>query len=403
MNELRIKGERMLADLKTLRSFGACGTGVKRRAFSQPDIASRKWLAERMSEAGLVPRVDEVGNIFGLPGDAKNCILVGSHSDTQPEGGWLDGAYGVAVGLEVARASLECGGPPIACVSFQDEEGRFSTLTGSRVWTGQLSLAEADTKTDTDGLGFREARQKASKIGEVCKVSPEQFRAYLEIHIEQGPVLDTSGDRIGVVEGIVGIRSEKLTFIGQQNHAGTTPMNLRKDAFQGLARFNAEINARFTEVVTDKTVWTVGHVALHPNATSVVPGKVDFMIQWRDLDDDRLDTMRTIIHETAAHAADQLGLAWAASNYSSIPATRCDGKIVKAFEKAAEVEAAGKWRMLNSGALHDAANVSCLMPMGMLFVPSINGISHNFDEDTALEDLLLGAQTMARAVNILTA
>ncbi len=403
MNKLQINGERMLADLNSLRSFGACGTGVKRRAFSEPDIASRKWLANRMSEAGLVPHVDDVGNVFGLPGDTNDCILVGSHSDTQPEGGWLDGAYGVAVGLEVARASLECGSSPIACVSFQDEEGRFSTLTGSRVWTGQLSLGEADIRTDTDGLGFAQARRRAAEIGTVGKVSPERFRAYLEVHIEQGPVLDIFGDRIGVVEGIVGIRTEKQTFIGQQNHAGTTPMDLRKDALQGLARFNSEINARFADVVTDKTVWTIGHVALHPNATSVVPGKADFTIQWRDLDDGRLDKMRAIIHETARHVAGQLGLEWTSSDYSSIPATRCDDHIVKAFKKAAELEAPGKWRLLNSGALHDAANVSFLMPMGMLFVPSIKGISHNFEEDTALEDLLLGAETMARAINILTA
>lgn len=403
MNKLRINGERMLADLRTLRTFGGCGIGVKRRAFSEPDIASRKWLVQRMSEAGLVVHVDEVGNVFGVPADARDCILIGSHSDTQPEGGWLDGAYGVIVGLEVARASVECGGPPIACVSFQDEEGRFSTLTGSRVWSRQLSFAEADKLRDSDGVRFADARLAAREIGPRGEVSPERFKAYLEIHIEQGPILDQTGDRIGVVQGIVGIRGERFTFVGQQNHAGTTPMDLRHDAFQGLVRFTSEINARFANVVTEKTVWTIGHVGLHPNATSVVPGRVDFTIQWRDLDDDRLDLMRSIIHETAREVAEAMGLESQCTGYTSIPATKCDRKIVEAFRKAAEAEAPGAWRLLNSGALHDAANVSTLMPMGMLFVPSINGISHNFEEDTAIEDLLLGAETLAHAIDILAA
>lgn len=402
MGNFQINGQRMLADLNTLRTFGECGTGVKRRAFTEADIASRTWLASRMSEAGLTVHVDPVGNVFGLPGDKENCILVGSHSDTQPEGGWLDGALGVIVGLEVARASHEAGGPPIGCVSFQDEEGRFSTLTGSRVWTGQLSLDEADRLIDAEGTHFLTERQKVRRIGAIREVPTHRFKAYLELHIEQGPVLHASGDRIGVVTSIVGIRSERMTFIGQQNHAGTTPMQLRKDAFQGLATFTVELNARFQTLGGPATVWTVGHVAVHPNAASVIPGRVDFSIQWRDSDDDLLDEMRTVMDQTARETADAMGLQWQSSNYNAIPATECNPAIVTALERAAEIEAHGAWRKITSGALHDAANVSRRLPMGMLFVPSINGISHNFDEDTAVADLLLGAETLARAINLLT-
>ncbi len=402
MTRFQIDGQRLLADLSTLRSFGACGTGVQRRAYTGADIASRAWLATRMSEAGLTVHVDPVGNVFGIPGDAENCILVGSHSDTQPEGGWLDGALGVIVGLEVARASREAGGPPIACVSFQDEEGRFSPLTGSRFWTGQLSLEDADQLVDADGVSFAAERQKAGLIGELCDVPIDRFRAFLELHIEQGPVLDTSGERIGVVQSIVGIRSERMTFLGEQNHAGTTPMAMRKDAFQGLVRFSAELNKQLSDLVGLSTVWTIGHVAVHPNAASVVPGKVDFSIQWRDPSDGLLDEMRSVIHQVAEETSETMGLEWQTSNYNSIPATVCDPAIIAAFERAAEFKAPGAWRKISSGALHDAANVSKHMPMGMLFVPSINGISHNFAENTAIDDLLIGAETFASAVNILT-
>ncbi|MCV9999336.1 M20 family metallo-hydrolase [Pararhizobium sp. YC-54] len=401
MTRFQIDGERMLADLGKLRTFGACGNGVKRRAFTDADIASRKWLATRMTEAGLTVHIDPVGNVFGMPGEATNCILVGSHSDTQPEGGWLDGALGVIVGLEVARAAREAGGPPIACVSFQDEEGRFSTLTGSRVWTGALSLEDADQLVDADGACFAQERQKAAQIGPVANVPPEWFRAFLELHIEQGPVLDTTGERIGVVSDIVGIAGERMSFIGEQNHAGTTPMRLRKDAFQALVRFTDALNTKLRTIVGPATVWTIGHVVVHPNAASVVPGRVDFSVQWRDPSDRLLQDMRTVIHQTAKETADTNGIEWQHSNYNAIPATRCDPTIVSVLERAARTAAPNAWRPMTSGALHDAANVSKLMPMGMLFVPSINGISHNFDEDTAIADLVLGAQTFAQAVNLL--
>jgi N-carbamoyl-L-amino-acid hydrolase len=153
-----IDTQRMLADLDMLRSIGAVKTGVVRPAYSEADRLARIWLAKRMEEAGLEVSVDAVGNVFGLPPGDERCILVGSHSDTQPEGGWLDGAYGVIVGLEIARACLEQGGPAVACVSFQDEEGRFSTLTGSRYWAGLMSLEEVDECSDDTGLRVGQAR-----------------------------------------------------------------------------------------------------------------------------------------------------------------------------------------------------------------------------------------------------
>lgn len=398
MTRITIDSDRLLADLHQLRSFGACGNGVVRPAFSDADIASREWLAERMQQAGLEPVFDPVGNLFGLPPGGGECMLMGSHSDSQPEGGWLDGAYGVIAGLEVARASLEGGGPPAAVVSFQDEEGRFGVLTGSRIWAGVLSLAEADCLTDTSGNSFADSRRTMSSLCAKDFLSPDRFTGFIEAHIEQGPVLDTHGEAVGVVENIVGIRSQRFRFLGQQNHAGTTPMALRRDAFQGLVQYTNDINRLFTDLVTPATVWTIGHAALHPNSPSIVPGHVDFTVQWRDADEDRLERMTVIVRETAVQTAEQRGLGIETGLSSAVPPTQLDPRLMARIETAAGRLAAGKWRRMPSGALHDAANVSRLMPAAMLFVPSIGGISHDFSEDTAEEHLVLGARVLAGSV-----
>ena len=399
MTAITIQPDRLLADLETLRSFGRCGSGVVRPAYSEADIAARRWLAGRMAEAGLTPSFDPVGNLFGLPPGEAPCLLTGSHSDSQPEGGWLDGAYGVVAALEVARASLECGGPPVAAVSFQDEEGRFTTLTGSRIWSGLSSLAEADALTDTEGETLGTARRGMADLADADFLPTSRFTAFIEAHIEQGPVLDSARERIGVVENIVGIRSERYCFRGQQNHAGTTPMRLRRDAFQGLARFACEINARFEPLVTPATVWTIGHVALHPNASSIVPGRVDFTVQWRDAEVERLEQMEAVIRATAEEVAGAAGLDCERSGYATIEPARMDPALAARIEAAAATLAPGKWRRMPSGALHDAANVSHRLPAAMLFVPSKRGISHSFEEDTDRDDLVLGAQVLAAAAS----
>lgn len=401
MSPIAINPERLIQDLHELRRFGTSGNGVIRPAYSDADIAAREWLAARMAQAGLTAVFDPVGNLFGLPpGDGK-CLLSGSHSDSQPEGGWLDGAYGVIAALEVARASLESGGPPVAAVSFQDEEGRFGPLTGSRIWSGVLSLAEADSLSDLSGLSFAEARRSMAALCQPDFVSADRFTGFIEAHIEQGPVLDSHNETIGVVESIVGIRSELFRFSGQQNHAGTTPMALRRDAFQGLVRFADTLNARFADVVTPATVWTIGHVSVHPNAESIVPGRVDFTVQWRDGDDARLDRMADIIHATAEEVAQETGLEVERSNYSGIGATTMDGRLRTGIASAARDLAPEKWRQMPSGALHDAANVSRLMPVAMIFVPSIGGVSHDFAEDTAEAHLVLGAEVLAASASAL--
>ena len=397
---MKLNEQRFLADLHKLRSFGASGVGkgVVRRAFTEADIASRQWLAQQMKDAGLEPHFDPVGNLFGL---AKGkSLLIGSHSDSQPEGGWLDGALGVIAGLEIARASKEAGGPPISVVSFQDEEGRFGVTTGSDIWSGKVALEKADTFTDNEGITLAQARGLMSDMAQDF-LPHDRFTGFLEMHIEQGPALDQSGDKIGVVTDIVGIRDMRITFDGRQNHAGTTPMHLRQDAFQALSDFNAQLNDRLRNVVTPSTVWTIGHVSLHPNAASVVPGRVTFSMQWRDGDADRLNAMERIIHDLAQEISHTRRLVAELSPVMGIEPAAMDTAMRAALAKAAEMEAPGQWRKMPSGALHDAANLSSVMPVAMLFVPSIGGISHAFDEDTDEADLTRGLRVLALAAQAL--
>lgn len=393
---MTLNPDRFLEDLHRLRSFGASGQGkgVVRPAFTAVEIAARRWLASRMQEAGLKTHLDPVGNLFGLNGEKS--LLIGSHSDSQPEGGWLDGALGVVAGLEIARAAKEAGGPPISVVNFQDEEGRFGILTGSDVWTGKISLAEADALTDTDGLTLSVARSRMA--GRTREFLPhDMFTGFIEMHIEQGPGMDVSGDQIGVVSDIVGIREVRVTITGRQNHAGTTPMALRQDAFQALSTFNQRINERFSAVATPETVWTLGHAELSPNASSVVPGLARFALQWRDGDRERLIHMEKIMREVAAEVARAQRVKIELGEVGGIEPAAMDLRLKQALRTAAEDLAPGKWLDLPSGALHDAANVSQVMPSAMLFVPSIGGISHAFDEDTKEADLVKGLEVLNQA------
>jgi N-carbamoyl-L-amino-acid hydrolase len=397
---VQINRERFLSDLHVLRGFGASGVGkgVVRPAFSEADITARFWLVERFEAAGLRVQIDPMGNVFGLA--EGQSLLMGSHSDSQPEGGWLDGALGVIAALEVARAAFEANGPAISVVSFQDEEGRFGGLTGSSVWSGKTLLMNADTELDYDGICLKDARQAiAERV--TGWVDPAQFSGFIELHIEQGLTLDAADEQIGVVTKIVGTREITITFEGQQNHAGTTQMHLRRDAFQAITEFNTLLNDRLRNLVTTTTVWTIGHVTLHPNASSIVPGKGMFTMQWRDADTGRLVRMEKIVRDTAQEVADTREMGVHFGPMWALEPVEMDMKLKTALEHGAEAVARGSWRLMPSGALHDATNVARLMPVAMLFVPSIGGISHTFEEDTYEVDLVAGVEVLAQAVALL--
>lgn len=394
---VKVNEKRFINSLNKLREFGASGIGkgVIRPAFSASDIEARNWIAKLMREADLSPVFDPVGNLFGLNGSKS--ILLGSHSDSQPEGGWLDGSLGVMAALEIALSVKENGGPPVSVVNFQDEEGRFGVTTGSAIWGQNVSLKDADKYTDITGITLAEAR-KAMGSNFSDFISPDLFTGFIEMHIEQGPRLFQSEKKIGVVNSIVGIRNLKVTFKGEQNHAGTTPMQARKDALQSFSLFNETLNSRLRNVVTPQTVWTIGEMSLQPNASSIVPGVVSFSLQWRDPELTRLSKMETIIKDTISEIADKTGIVPRTSKALGLDPVEMDRKLIKALKHSAEEIVPGEWISMNSGALHDATNVSNLIPTAMLFVPSIDGISHAFEENTSDEDLVFGLKVLARAV-----
>jgi len=392
-----IDAKRYLADQHALRQFGKHGTGVVRPAFSEPDIEARRWLAGRFSEAGLTPVFDPVGNLFGLPPGDGTCLLLGSHSDSQKEGGWLDGAYGVIASLEVVRALNEAGSGPVALVSFQDEESHFGPLTGSRVAAGLLDLEQALELKNADGRSLGEARKAMPEVLEASPVSLDRFHGFIEAHIEQGPVLDTAGEAIGVVEAIVAFRQCLVTLKGEQNHAGTTPMALRKDAVAGFIAAAQAVGDAVGPLLGPVTVWTIGRVEVKPNAPSIVPGEVRFTVQMRDPDADRLDRMMAAAQAAIGAVAEARGLGHGFAPVDGLKPTPMDAGLIGALSEAAEQVSPGRWRRMPSGAVHDASNMAAHMPVGMLFVPSIRGISHSFEEDTAEPDLVTGVEVLCAA------
>ncbi len=392
-----INPDRFLADLHALRAFGASGIGkgVVRPAFSSADVAARNWLVERISDAGLTPQIDPMGNVFGLV--EQPSLLLGSHTDSHPEGGWLDGALGVIAGLEVARAAKEAGGPPVSVVSFQDEEGRFGALTGSMVWSGQLTFEEARKLTDANGQSLESARQSMQERMDGF-VEPSRFFGFIEMHIEQGLTLHDASEDLGVVTDIVGSRQVQITFQGQQNHAGTTLMHQRRDAFQAAAAYVVTLNERLHNLVTSRTVWTIGQIDIHPNAPSIVPGMARFSVQWRDAENARLAQIEDCVRGLAEETVERFGMTVEIMPIKALAPVPMDPDLQAALHGAADHVAPGRWRKMPSGALHDASNVAELMPVAMLFVPSIGGVSHDFAEDTNEVDLVTGLRCLARAV-----
>lgn len=398
----RINPARLLDDLKALRNFGANGPGVVRLSLSPVDMDARRWLASRMTDAGLDATIDGVGTVFGRSRKSGPALVIGSHTDTQPTGGWLDGALGVIYGLEIARALDECAATrdfAVDVASWIDEEGAFSSFLGSRSFVGDAIDASLQHARNRDGLLLGDALAQAG-VADVPRVMLDRTRqrAYLEPHIEQGGRLEASGKSIGVVTTIVGIREFQLRFTGQRNHAGTTPMSIRRDAGAALVAFIARIDAAFGRLADADTVWTVGRIDLDPGSFSVVPGKADMYLQFRDGNSERLHAMESAL----AALVDESNLQHAVQ-VELIP---CDGPeepvvmdtaLQQRIAQAAEAVAPGQWIHMPSGASHDAQVIAHHIPACMLFVPSIGGVSHDFIEDTSEAHIVLGCEVAARA------
>ena len=390
----QIDADRLLADLYALREFGKYKTGVHRPTFSSDDVRSRHWLAGRLTEAGLAADIDGIGNVIGLaPGDGPK-LLTGSHLETQPRAGWLDGAMGVIFGLELARVLPGA----IDVAGWADEEGHYGSFLGSRSFCGLLPEAEIDTcRYREDGTPLRTALQNAGFAGRPRQtMDVTRYRGYLEAHIEQGAELENSGQQIGVVTAIVGSHRFRIVFEGQQNHAGTTRMAIRKDAGVALVRLASAIYDRFPSVAGRRTVWTTGTITLDPGAPSVVPGRAEMLFQFRDTDPATLARLEAVVEELVAEANNGPCKVSIASRGRSVPRAM-DAGFQDALERAAERHAPGLHQRMPSGAGHDAQVLAERLPAAMLFVPSIGGISHHYTENTADADIVRGCQVFADA------
>lgn len=391
----RIDAERFLRDLNDLRQIGAYRTGVHRPTYSPQDMESRRWLMERMSEIGLEPTIDGIGNVHGRHKGPGPHLLVGSHIESQNHAGWLDGALGVVAGLALARAGL-----PVDVCAFADEEGHFEGgFLGSRSIIGELSEEEIDrSRSRNDGTPLRDALAAAGLAGKPrIQLEPGRHKGFFEMHIEQGTQLESRGLRVGVVTGIVAIWQWLIRFDGQQDHAGGTTMAERKDAGLSAVRLLAAIDQEFPRVCGERSTWTTGRIHLEPGAPSIIPGSAEVLFQFRDVSTEVLERMEATLRRLVQESNRREKCPATLTQKSRATPALCDPAMMAALDAAAEAEAPGAWMRMPSGAGHDAQYIARRMPAAMLFTPSIGGISHHWAEDTKEEDLALCCQVLASA------
>jgi beta-ureidopropionase / N-carbamoyl-L-amino-acid hydrolase len=401
-----INGERLLSDLRALATIGGqADGGVDRLAWSEADLSARRWFADRIREAGLEPRVDAALNVFGhVPGGAGPRLLTGSHLDSVPNGGRLDGAYGAVAGLEVLRSMVESGDPLAArveVVGFADEEGvRFAIgLIGSLALTGALDLEQLREGRDWQGVPIQQVIASAGR--EVDRMLDAQqhlpsIAAFLELHIEQGPRMEADGVDLAVVTGIVGVYREQVRVIGRQNHAGTTPFRLRHDAGRAAARAAAGLR-ELIESVDPEAVANIGVMRFDPGGVNVIPGRAAFTLEVRHLEEAVVRRIVDTFNTNLGTICAEEGCRAETEQLSWVPPARMDREQMELLEAACR-ELGRKPARLSSGAGHDAAVLARHVPTGMLFVPSIGGVSHSPQEATSDEHLVLGARALLRGV-----
>jgi len=406
----RVDYARLRARIEALSVFGrpeggSFADGVSRVAYSDADVAGRAWFMERMREAGVTPRIDPAGNIFGRwegSDPALPPILFGSHIDTVPQGGNFDGPLGSLAALEVIQACQAAGirtRHPLEMVVFAHEEGAAFTrgLAGSRIVAGDLQ--PGDMEQSWAGMTRAEAIRRIGgdpdRIREAVQ-EPGWFHCYIELHIEQGGTLEARGIPIGVVTGIVGSHRFEVVVQGRANHSGTTPMDQRQDALVAASRMVLAVR-EVGESLPGQQVATVGRMAVLPNSPNAVPGEVTFTVDLRDLSVATLEEMEGRIRARVAGIVEGTGVTAEMRRVSEYaPAAAADW--VQDAVDAAAVEAGLEAVRMPSGAGHDAGMMALLGPMGMIFVPSVGGVSHSPEEWTSWEDCGHGAQVLLGAV-----
>ena len=384
--------DRFLHDLDTLRQIGAYKTGVHRPTFSADDMAARHWLVQEMEAVGLDATIDGIGNVFGRHDGAGPHILCGSHLETQNHAGWLDGALGVAAALALARTGL-----PVDVCAYCDEEGHFGNFLGSRSMVGALDDDEIDAaRSRNDGSPLRDALRAAGLAG-VPRIQLEEgrYKGAFELHVEQGTQLERAGLRIGVVTGIVAIQKWLIVVEGQQDHTGGTTMMERKDAGLSAVRLLAAIDTEFPRICGERSVWTTGRIELHPNLAQIIPGRAELFFSYRDLSPDVMGRMEQCLQAVVRESNRRERCTATLQRIGQFPPVLCDLAMQEALSDAARSLCPDAWQSMPSGAIHDSQVLAGKLPVAMLFVPSIGGISHHWAEDTKREDLVLGLQVLA--------
>ena len=402
--KITLDGARLLDRIDQLSRIGTDPRGgVTREAWGEADVEARDLVARWMAAADLHPTVDAAANLIGRsPGTGGRWLATGSHLDTVVQAGPLDGTYGVLAALEVASSLHDAGyhmAHGLLVAAFANEEGARGTsgMTGSYACVGHMEEAPPD-EVDDEGVTvadrIRSAGGDPARLRE-ARWDPTEIDAFVELHIEQGPVLHGSGNSVGVVSAITGRQAMDLTITGVANHAGTTPMDMRHDALAAAAEVIQAVEA--LPGPGSVRVATCGHLLVGPNVRNVVPGRVEMGIELRDEDEATLTSgTRRLIEELDAIAA-RRGVAIDRRPGQMVPPVTSDSRIVAAAVEVCERSGVG-WELLPSGAGHDAQVIGRVMPVGMIFVPSIGGISHSPREHTEAHHLVAGAELLLRTL-----
>jgi N-carbamoyl-L-amino-acid hydrolase len=402
--DIRINGARMKQDLEDLGRIGREEHGgVSRLSFSPADLEARAWLKKRIEEAGLCYRQDGAGNQFGRLECAAGTVMAGSHIDTVPHGGMFDGAVGVLAALEAARRIVEEKVPlakAVEVASFTDEEGNLvGDFLGSRAFMGLLDENEVRNGRTSFGLPFRDVLKRTEFTADGILAAHRdrpKLDAYLELHIEQGPVLEDEGLPIGIVERIAGKHYRQCAFVGESGHAGTTPLELRHDAFLGLADFALKAT-QHVAVKHYGSVLTVGRAALHPGSFSVIPGRADFTLEFRSGSPEALGAIEREVFALADDVASTRGLTFISRIVDKTNPVTVAPRLITLMEE--ECRALGYPSMrLTSGAGHDAQILAGACDSGMIFIPSPDGVSHSPAERVNWDDLEKGANLLLRTL-----
>jgi len=400
---LDASSKRIERDIVSLAKLGATSNGgVSRFALDKADLSGRSFVLQLMNEAGLLVRIDKAGNIIGLrPGTEPGLpvIATGSHTDTVIDGGWFDGAIGVLGAIEAIRIMNEQGirtRRSVEVILFTGEEGsRYVGTLGSRVMSGALSLDDANSLVDPKGVTFRQAMLDSGYDERHLANVPRrkgEIDSFVEMHVEQGPVLEKAGCQIGVVEAIVGLVQMRAVIQGEAAHAGTTPMDSRRDALLGAAKSILKVNEA-ARSVGGNCVGTVGWVNVEPGAFNVVPGKVEFGIDVRDTSEIGLGSAIDAVKSSVADICRQSGLQCEVKERARTTPTPMSTRIITTIDEVAQNKEFRYMRM-PSRAGHDTMQMARFTDVGMIFVPSRRGINHSPKEWTDWDDIARGTDVL---------